>query len=320
MTVKKYHINPESGNVSICSAKIQCKFQKPGGSFPHFDNKEDAQKVYEAFMEELQDPFSAAMVSKNPDNASVLMMSLKNDQTIAKLTKEFEQEKETGKVYENYNHFSSDSSVLKEYNNDYAMLKKNATEKELEALNLYTAISYEPVNNYLRSSDKENYEFYSESSKSKIFEMIESLDSYIDKAPRKDRTVFRVVSQGSMGDNDGVMSGADFAKLLNCRVGEQVSFGEYLSTTIDAGHAAKRASKKEEHTSVAFVISTSQGAPVGETLVDSFDAFEPQKLEREILLPRNTTFKVNRIERAAFSDRDGDSYSPMTVFLEEVEQ
>jgi len=318
MTKKKYHINPESGNVSVCGAKIQCKFQKSGDKFPHFDSKEDAQKVYEDFMEELQDPFNAAMISKNPDNLPLLMMSLKNKQTIAKLTKDFEQEKESGKIYEKYNHFLSDSPVLKEYNNDYEGLKKNATEKELEALDLYTAISYDPVNKYLRSSDKENYEFYNESAKNKIFEMIESLDSYIDKAPRKDRTVFRVVSQDGIKSNDGVVGGADFAELLNCRVGEKVSFGEYLSTTIDPGHAAKRASKNEEHTSVAFVISASQGAPVGETIVDSFDTFEMQKLEREILLPRNMTFQVKRIERVVFSDRDGDSCSPTTIFLEEV--
>lgn len=41
MTVK-YHINPKTGNVSQCRAKINCRFAEYGENFPHFATKEGA--------------------------------------------------------------------------------------------------------------------------------------------------------------------------------------------------------------------------------------------------------------------------------------
>lgn len=40
----KYHINPETGNPGLCSAKVKCPF---GGDDVHYFSKEAAQKAFE---------------------------------------------------------------------------------------------------------------------------------------------------------------------------------------------------------------------------------------------------------------------------------
>lgn len=42
--MNKYHINPETGNPGLCSAKINCPF---GGDDVHYFSKEAAQKAFE---------------------------------------------------------------------------------------------------------------------------------------------------------------------------------------------------------------------------------------------------------------------------------
>ena len=45
----KYHVNPKTLRPGKCSAKFKCKYQSPEGQNPpHFNTKEEAQKVKEA--------------------------------------------------------------------------------------------------------------------------------------------------------------------------------------------------------------------------------------------------------------------------------
>lgn len=48
----KYHVNPETGRVNICRAKIRCDFTVDGTEPPHFFKKETAQKSAENMLEQ----------------------------------------------------------------------------------------------------------------------------------------------------------------------------------------------------------------------------------------------------------------------------
>lgn len=45
----RYHINPETGNPNICTAKVKCKFTSEDGvTPPHYDSKSEAEKAAKA--------------------------------------------------------------------------------------------------------------------------------------------------------------------------------------------------------------------------------------------------------------------------------
>ena len=46
----KYHMNPETGKVSACRAKVKCRFGGASGSENHFNSKEAAEKASEELM------------------------------------------------------------------------------------------------------------------------------------------------------------------------------------------------------------------------------------------------------------------------------
>lgn len=48
----KYHVNPETGRVNICRAKIRCDFTIDNTEPPHFYKKEEAQKSAENMLEQ----------------------------------------------------------------------------------------------------------------------------------------------------------------------------------------------------------------------------------------------------------------------------
>lgn len=61
----RYHVNPDDGNVNVCKATIQeCKY---GGDF-HSNTKEDAQKIYEQYMQ--KQVFNSGMFFTN-DNTKM---------------------------------------------------------------------------------------------------------------------------------------------------------------------------------------------------------------------------------------------------------
>lgn len=65
----RYHVNPETGNVSICRAKIQCRF---GGSKVHYPSEKDARLAFERKMfRENNQVENEGVVTPLPDNLIV---------------------------------------------------------------------------------------------------------------------------------------------------------------------------------------------------------------------------------------------------------
>lgn len=63
----KYHINPETGRVNICRAKVQCDFAVDGVEPPHFDNKADAKAGAEEMLSEEHGGSFGETVSKKKE-------------------------------------------------------------------------------------------------------------------------------------------------------------------------------------------------------------------------------------------------------------
>jgi len=65
----KYHVNPETGDVNRCTAKVACKFTNARGEEPkHFENKTDALKDAENFLEAKYSGLSSEMIAQGYKN------------------------------------------------------------------------------------------------------------------------------------------------------------------------------------------------------------------------------------------------------------
>lgn len=65
----KYHMNPETGDVNRCTAKVACKFINARGEEPkHFEDKADALKDAESFLEAKYHGLGSDMISQGYKN------------------------------------------------------------------------------------------------------------------------------------------------------------------------------------------------------------------------------------------------------------
>lgn len=318
MTVK-YHINPETGNVSQCRAKINCRFAEYGEKFPHFTTKEEAQKVYENFMEDAHDPFVAAM-RKTPHAIAMELSVFQRRNFTHQLKKDYEKQKVN--ITEEFYGLSENSLELQAYNIDYKKIADKTSDEEKQAIYDYTGLDYVLINRFLNAGSPEGHMFNEDEEtnkkiKKKLKKNISLIDSYISQAEQKERTLFRVLEQ----DPESVWtSSEDYLKNMGYAEGKTLSFKGFSSCTIDPACAANRARGENEHTATTLVIKTKEGAPVDETLENGFHNGHIQSLEREVLLPRNVQFKISKIERSRFYDTEGNTVEPLTVFLEEVSE
>lgn len=221
-------------------------------------------------------------------------------------------------------------AVLKAYNAEYETVSAGWSDEQKEAMNDYTGISNDPVNHYLR--DHDGYVDRLSSLNPEVQErvladmgkLVKDLDSVFESAPVRDepRTVYRVVQQDL---TKSFTSSEEFADRLGVgSVGEVVEFKSFLSTSIDPHFIARWVGKDEENTAVVFVINDRRGVPVDSTATAAHEHIYTQKSEREILLPRDSKFRVTRVARDVgfleheHEDRVGRPIAPLTVFLDEV--
>lgn len=67
---KKYHINPENGNVGVCHAEHKCRFAVDGVEPEHYTTATKARQAYEAQQEENSD--DTPLTKKEPESDSVV--------------------------------------------------------------------------------------------------------------------------------------------------------------------------------------------------------------------------------------------------------
>lgn len=224
-------------------------------------------------------------------------------------------------IQEEYNGIEYGSSVLTDYNESYELFFSQLTEEEAQALKHYTALGSIPINQHLRSPEfkQKNIDAATDDQRiSKRVKEIELLDNAISKAEDKRKTVYRVLSQDN---TEKFTSSEEYAEKNGFVPGKEVHFDNYSSTTIDPSFVNRFTGKDQEHTAVVLVISTTKGAPVAPTAVTRSEALYTQDTEREILLPRNITYKVTKVCRTRFNHTDPSEYDPiepLTVYLEEL--
>jgi len=61
----KYHVNPETGRVNICRAKVLCDFAVDGVAPPHYSSKEEAKAGSEQTLEEKFNPLQQKLSKKS---------------------------------------------------------------------------------------------------------------------------------------------------------------------------------------------------------------------------------------------------------------
>jgi hypothetical protein len=213
--------------------------------------------------------------------------------------------------------------ILEHYNDSYSKLNRNLNEKQLTALRDYTGISFESVNLFLRDEKKfmlETKSKYLNSRLNHVKKTIETLDTIFTSASSENKTVYRYLTPDT---TTTFTSSEIYAKNLGFVVDKEVTFSSYLSTTIDADLLSRYAEEgKEENTTVILVINTNKGIPVDYTATSTEGHTYTQSVEREILLPRNTRFKVKKITRdvgypIGYSS-NSRTVNPTTVYLEEI--
>jgi hypothetical protein len=214
--------------------------------------------------------------------------------------------------------------ILEEYNKDYIDASAEWSDKEKEAVKSFTGTAYRNVNKYLRNPKKFIKELnpeYAERQMKHIKDTIEGLDSIFAKTSQnKERTLYRVLEQDT---TEGIIvSSEKLAKKLNFIEGNVITFKSYSSTTIDA-HLVNRLAgpKEEQNLNIVFIIKTRQGVPVDQTITNEKHGSFTEDFEREILLPRNTQYKVTKTTREIEYDSHDDYFepiNPLTVYLEEI--
>lgn len=320
----KYHINPETGNPNLCKAVHKCKYATNGATPEHYGSKEEARAAYEKQMKEN----NLQKIRKQEENRRIAeeekrqrFEKMEEQIRYSEKMKNFLQQRyENNKPEIKREYYPLAPEKIKEYNDLYSKLEKELTEEEKEAVKKYTAIHYEPINQFLFSENPEEYVFNTTSQEindqveKRIKAYIENLDSFIEKAPKQKKTVYRVFSQDM---SEHFTGSEEFAEEKGYQIGKKIKFSGYSSTSIDPDYIAKRGSY-DEHSNIVFVIDTNQGAPVDYIKENKDDYQYVQDSEKEILLPRNIEFKITKIERTRFYNAENEYTEPLTVFLEEA--
>lgn len=309
--MSKFHINPESGEPGRCQAKKSC----PYGDLTkdHYSTAEEARAAYEETKSAF-DIFEQAMARRLAGTAMEKQIRYTRERK-AELEESY---RNIRKVEDTHEALPDDDASLQAYNEAYQALAAQATPEELEALNDYTGILYSPIKDYLtepeayRSRFKEEAGYWEQ--KTKLEETMKHLDSFLAKAPREPKVVYRAITADTTKPFDGSLEWAD---KLGIREGEEVTFPAYASTSLDPS-LMNHMTQDAEDLSIVFVIETSRGAPVAPTALRRNDARYTQELEREYLLPRDTSYRVKKIQWDRFTHRDNEDSEPLTVYLEEL--
>jgi hypothetical protein len=291
-------------------------------------------KNHKPFVDDPSNPFAAveaAMLNSESGRemrAYKMMLEYVVGETKAQRSKSQQPVPETIHGYRDYT--EDVLPHLKQYNADYQALAAQLDESHLEALKTYTAATYGPMNRYLK--DKAEFRKVSKFKNvdrqvQLLEEDISTLDQIFDHAPARteSRTLYRVIDQKvSLG---GVAASAEeYSKKLGLEVGKIVQFPGYSSTSIDPHIVTHMNNQEDDHyLNVVLIITSKQSIPVASTPERAEDVEWAQDSEREILLPRNSRFKVvsstTDMEFTQPEDYAGERppVRPLVFHLEEVE-
>lgn len=221
------------------------------------------------------------------------------------------------------NYSEESIETLQHYNDSYTKLNETLNEEQRAALQDYTGMSFESINLLLRDEKEfisDTKPKYLESRLNRAKKTIKTLDTIFVSAPEENKTVYRYLTPDT---TKPFTSSELYAKSLGLAEGKEITFSSYLSTTIDSDLLSRYAEEdKEENTTVILAINTNKGIPVGYTATSTEGHTYTQSVEREILLPRDMRFKVQKVTRKVGFPIGHSSNSrvvnPTTIYLEEI--
>ena len=159
--------------------------------------------------------------------------------------------------------------------------------KESKAVMEYTGWSYQQYYEYLEDSNNQNM---TDELKQSLSEGAGHLDSVIKKAGMLDKpvTAFR---------GEKVPQGTSIESHLAAKfpVGQDINVKRYMSTSMDSKVASDILGDSDASSSYVLAIKTKEGAMLGEYLS------EQGLREKEILLPRDRTYRVESVTSAIIS-------------------
>lgn len=203
-----------------------------------------------------------------------------------------------------------DTSTLDKLDAEAEQFRNSLAKHELRAIQQYTMGFYDAINRYLRKGVQGIDEYYEYDFKQKIRddtreEYTKLAEGYIDsidgvfarydsthKEPRRLYKAFRVRNK------DGrKTSPEDIQKYVkeHYQVGKVLSNKAYTSTSVDSDYMLAFAHHEPEQIIVQEIISR-KGVPLHEP----DDHGSVQSAEREVLLPRNSKFKIVGIKEASY--------------------
>jgi len=168
------------------------------------------------------------------------------------------------------------------------------TDEEDDAVTWYSISGFQCINGLLRGRAEDEY-------KSPRFREIASkntslLDSALAKAPRaaEPRVLHRFMSSPKGASLDTARDYFD-----SVSVGDVIADPGFMSTTADADYLVQASRRRRDHDIIAIEIVSSRGGVVGLEDEGNACSWSIQDDEREVLLPRNSTFIVTSIVRRA---------------------
>ena len=176
------------------------------------------------------------------------------------------------------------------------------TQEEIEALNVYAGMSYEPINRYIRKGELDPILFRLKSANISNEEDLKNTISLIDSAISKNNgavpnNLYRATSTSFIGSqssllNDLIMQGniSEINKLIK---GVKATDKGFMSTSTNLNIRAIGAFFPFDRAGVVFKIKTgkhTKGIYISE---DKFQWVMPN--ESEFLVARNSTIKLNKV-------------------------
>lgn len=303
-----FHLT-EAGDPRPCSARLgRCPY---GGVRDHYGSQEEAREAYEAA--HFGQAFAQAM-RRNPAARAMEEQIERNERVKRELYQAYASAPPVTTTYQ-----EAPEEALRAFNEVYCAYDERLTEEERQALYDYTGISYDPLNRFLRDRPAFEADSKPETLSARIAwaeRQTALLDEALAKAPRIQRRLFRRLDQDGRHD---VRASESWAAELGFVEGATVTFTAYSSTTVNPGYIA-RTTQHDLHTSVVLALTTDVGAPAGPTVYDRART-HTQEGEAEILLPRDLTFQVERVERAAYQGSEADEpVEVLTVHLRPVQE
>ena len=215
-------------------------------------------------------------------------------------------------------------TFVNNFNNLYGMVSQLWSPEHLEELQRYTALRYVILRQYLTDPDRwrallaaKNPEIVAEREQ-KLKRSIKILDELTRSPLHFPAPLYRVITPET--DGFPYYSAEDWAENLNLTPGNVIKWDSYASTSFDP-HIIDTylAQTHEEQTGIVFKFNKiKHGVIVGETITDNNTGRFTQDYEREVLLPRETQYRVVSVHRNSKLVTDERKINPLIVELEEI--